>query len=45
MTTLKQAQADPKAMFQLIAEYESLEVDGEHFDAVMEMVMLKFATV
>ena len=35
MTTLKQAQADPKAMSQFIAEHDDLEVDGERFDAVM----------
>ena len=33
--TLKQAQADPKAMSQFIAEHDGLEVDGERFDAVM----------
>ena len=36
MPTLKQAQADPKAMSQFIAEHDGLEVDGERFDAVME---------
>ena len=35
MPTLKQAQADPKAMSQFIAERGGLEVDGERFDAVM----------
>ena len=35
MPTLKQAQADPKAMSQFIAEHDGLEVDGERFDAVM----------
>ena len=33
--SLKQAQADPKAMSQFIAEHDGLEVDGERFDAVM----------
>ena len=33
--TLKQAQQDPKAMSQFIAEHDGLEVDGERFEAVM----------
>ena len=35
LVSLKQAQADPKAMSQFIAEHDGLEVDGERFDAVM----------
>ena len=35
MPTLKQAQTDPKAMSQFIADHDGLEVDGERFDAVM----------
>ena len=34
-TTLKQAQQDPNAMSQFIAEHDGLEVDGERFEAVM----------
>jgi len=41
MPTLKQAQADPKAMSQFIAEHEGLEVDGERFDAVMGAMIPK----
>ena len=33
--SLKQAQADPKAMSQFISEHEDLEVEGERFEAVM----------
>ena len=41
MPTLKQAQADPKAMSQFIAEHDGLEVDGERFDAVMGSMIPK----
>jgi|GEM_PF-3072667 len=32
---LKQAQHDPKAMSQFIAEHDGLEVDSERFEAFM----------
>ena len=35
MKTLKQAQADPKAMSQFIAEHEADLSDTERFDAVL----------
>ena len=33
--SLKQAQADPKAMKQFVVDHSGLEVEGDHFDAVM----------
>jgi len=39
-TSLKQAQTDPKAMSQFIAEHDGLEADGERFDAVMESMVV-----
>ena len=35
MTTLKQAQQNPKAMSQFIADHEGQEADTERFDAVL----------
>ena len=41
MPTLKQAQSNPKAMSQFIAEHDALEVDGERFEAVMGSMIPK----
>lgn len=39
MTTLKQAQADPKAMSQFIAEHDGLAVESERFERVMSSMI------
>jgi hypothetical protein len=41
MPTLKQAQADPKAMKQFIAEHEGDEIDDQDFEKVIKSMSAK----